>query len=83
MAFNNVGLFTLAPGQTGRYFVTFGGADRGAQSIHAHPLNPEGSLQVNDQTKVLNPNGTFNYWVTVKNIGVSVASFNLQGGGFS
>jgi hypothetical protein len=82
MAFNGVGFFTIPPGGVQRDWVSFGGADHGAQSIHAHPLNPGGSLQVNDQTKVMNNDGSFTYWVTVRNIGSVVTNYNLQGGGY-
>jgi hypothetical protein len=83
MAFNNVGLFTLAPGARGRYSISFGGADHGAQSIHGHPLNPGGSLNVNDQNKIMNNDGTFTYWVTIQNVGGLTTNFNLQGGGYA
>jgi hypothetical protein len=83
VAFNNVGFFTQTPGAVGRYWVSFGGADHGAQSIHAHPLNPGGSLQVDDETKVMNNNGSFTYWVTIKNIGSLTTNFSLQGGGYT
>jgi len=82
MAFNNVGFFTIAPGQRQRIFVTFGGADHGAQAIHAQPLNPGGFLQVNDQAKVLNNDGTFTYWVNVTNIGSVTTNYSVQGGGY-
>jgi hypothetical protein len=82
MSFNNVGFGTIGPGQTQRWFVSFGGADHGAQSIHANPLNPGGSLDVNDQNKTRNNDGTITYWVTIKNVGGVVTNFNLQGGGY-
>ena len=83
MAFSNVGNYSLAPGQTGRYYISFAGADKGPQLIVAHPLNPGGSLQVDDQTKTHNTDGTIFYWLTVKNIGTYATNFSLQGGGLS
>ena len=82
MAFNNVGFFTQGPGAVGRFNISFGGADHGAQSIHAHPLNPGGSLQVDNQTKTKNNDGSFTYWVTIRNIGSVTTNFSLQGGGY-
>jgi hypothetical protein len=82
MAFNNVLFGTIAPGGVQRWFLTFGGADRGAQSIHADPLNPGGALQVNDQTKVRNNDGSITYFVTIRNIGSVTTNFSLQGGGY-
>lgn len=83
MAFNNVGFGTISPGQTQRWFYTFGGADRGAQYCMAHPLNPGGSLQVNNQTKTRNNDGTITYWVSISNIGSVTTNFSLSGGGLS
>jgi hypothetical protein len=82
MAFNNVGNYYLAAGATGRYWVSFGGADHGAQAIGGHPENPGGSLQATDQTKTQNVGGTFTYWVTIQNIGSVPTNFSLQGGGY-
>lgn len=83
MAFNNVGFGTLAPGQTARWWYSFGGADRGAQMAEGHPLNPGGSLLAYDQTKVRDNSGTITYWVTIRNIGSVTTNFSLQGGGLS
>lgn len=49
----------------------------------AHPLNPGGSLQVNDQTKERRNDGTITYWVTIKNIGGVTTNFSLSGGGLT
>ncbi|MGA2257751.1 MAG: hypothetical protein ABSG53_24070 [Thermoguttaceae bacterium] len=83
MSFNNVGSFNLAPGASGRYSISFGGGDHGAQAIHGHPENPGGSLQVDDQTKTMNADGSFTYWVTIKNVGTLATDFSLQGGGYA
>lgn len=83
MAFNNVGFGTISPGAVQRWFVSFGGGDRGAQYIGANPLNPGGSLQMSDQTKTKNNDGSITYWVTIRNIGGVTTNFNLQGGGFA
>jgi len=82
MAFNNVGFGTIASGQTQRWWYKYGGSgDRGAQYCMAHPLNPGGSLQVNNQTKARNNDGTITYWVTIRNIGSLATNFSLSGGG--
>lgn len=83
MAFNNVGSFYLAAGATGRSYVSFGGADHGAQFIGGSPENPGGCLQTTDQTKCMNSDGTFTYWVTIQNIGNVPTNFSLQGGGYA
>ena len=76
------GLFgTIAPGQSQRWWYSFGGEDRGAQLALPHPLNPGATLQANDQTKARNTDGTIAYFVTVRNIGSSTTNFNWQGGG--
>jgi hypothetical protein len=82
MAFNNVGSFFLAAGATGRYSVSFGGADQGAQFIGGQVQNPGGCLQMSNQTKCRNADGTFIYWVTIQNIGTLGTNFALQGGGY-
>ena len=83
MAFNNLGFGTIGPGQTQRWFYRFGGADHGAQYCMAHPLNPGGSLQVNDQTKERRNDGTITYWVTIRSIGGVTTNFSLSGGGLT
>ncbi|MEP7010144.1 MAG: hypothetical protein ABJC13_07460 [Acidobacteriota bacterium] len=83
MAFNNVGFGTIAPGTSQRWFYSFGGTDHGAQYCMANPLNPGACLQVNDQTKCKNSDGTITYWVTIRNIGSFTTNFNIQGGGLS
>lgn len=80
MAFNNVGFGTLAPGASQRWNFRFGG-DRGTQYITAHPLNPGGDLLVFDHSKKKENDGTFTYFVTVRNIGPNATNFNWQGGG--
>jgi hypothetical protein len=84
MAFNNLGFGTIGAGQTQRWWYRLsGGADMGAQYCMAHPLNPGGSLQVNDQTKQRNNDGSITYWVTIRNIGSLATNFTLQGGGLT
>ena len=82
MSYNNVGFGTIAPGTAQRWWIKHGGnGDRGAQYTMAHPLNPGGSLQVNNQTKKRNNDGTITYWVTIRNIGDLTTNFSLSGGG--
>jgi len=82
MAFNNVGNFFLAPGASGRYSISFGGADHGAQYIGGNPENPGGGIQASAETKNMNTDGTITYWVTLQNVGSNATNFSLQGGGF-
>jgi hypothetical protein len=79
MAFHNVGSFFLAAGAVGRYWVSFGGADHGAQFIGGQVQNPGGCLQMSDQTKRMNADGSITYWVTIQNIGSVGTNFALQG----
>ena len=84
MAFNGFLFGTIAPGAANaqRWFFKFGGnGDRGTQYITAHPLNPGGDLLVFDHSKKLENNGTFTYFVSVRNVGPNVTNFNWQGGG--
>src|SRR5262249_34696092 len=82
MAFNNLGSYYLAAGAVGRYWVSFGGADHGAQFIGGQVQNPGGSLQMSNQTKCKNADGSITYWVTIQNIGNVGTNFALQGGGY-
>jgi hypothetical protein len=83
MAWNNVGFFSLSPGQSIRLIYFFSGlADRGAQHAMAHPINIGTLLAVSDQSKERTPGGGVRYAVTVTNLAPRVAFFSLQGGGF-
>jgi hypothetical protein len=77
------GFGTIIPGESQRWWYSFGGQDQGPQLATGHPLNPGGTLQVNDQTKARNSDGSITYWVTVRNIGGFTTNFNLQGGGLT
>ena len=85
MAFNGVGFFTIAPGQSFRldgWVFPGGNGDHGAQYFSAHPLNPSGKLVMDDQNKLLGGNGIFSYGFRVTNEGPFAVNFNVQGGGF-
>ena len=85
MAFNGVGFFTIAAGQSFRLdgWQWPGGADRGAQYFSAHPLNPNGKLVMSEQNKLLGGDGRFSYGFRVRNEGPFAVNFNVQGGGFA
>jgi len=83
MAYSGVGFGTLGAGQSGRWWISYGGGDHGAQSIHANPLNPGACLEVNNQTKCRNNDGSITYWVTITNISGFATNFNLEGGGYA
>ena len=83
MAFNNLGFGTLAPGQSTRWWYSFGGGDHGLQIAGGHPLNPGGNLLAYDQSKARNNDGTTTYWVSIRNIGSVTTNFSIQGGGAS
>lgn len=83
MSFNGLGFGTIAPGDANgqRWWFRFdGGTDQGTRYITAHPLNPGGDLVVFDHSKKLENDGTFTYWVSVRNVGSNVTNFNWQGG---
>jgi hypothetical protein len=80
MSFSNVGFGTLPPGASQRWSFAFG-RDMGTQYITAHPLNPGGDMLVFDHSKKMENNGSFTYFVTVRNIGSVTSNFNWQGGG--
>ena len=85
MAFNGVGFFFLGAGATVRITFTFGfppNGDRGAQCFSPHPLTTAATLVRSADGKTLNPNGVFDYRVTVTNTGPAAAFFNIQGGGY-
>lgn len=79
MAFNNFLFGTIAPGASQRWFFRLG--DRGTQYITAQPLNPGGDLLVFDHSKKMENDGTFTYFVSVRNIGPNATNFSWQGGG--
>jgi hypothetical protein len=84
MAFNNFGFGTLASGETARWWYRFtDGADFGAQYCMVHPLNPGGSIVVNDQTKRRENDGTITYVVSMRNEAGVPTNFSLSGGGLS
>jgi hypothetical protein len=89
MAFGNVGNFFLKYNQSVGVSISFGGQDRGAQYIAAHPLNSQGQLVLSGQSKLLNNDGSFTYLCAVLNHGPvgpgnpgEGTTFTLQGGGF-
>lgn len=86
MAFNNVGFFTIAAGQSFRldgWHWNDGNGDHGAQYFSAHPLNPNAKLVMSEQNKVFDgPSGKFNYGFRVTNEGPLATAFSVQGGGF-
>ena len=84
MAFNDLGFGTIAPGDVQRWWYRLdGGSDLGAQYCMANPLNPGGCLQVSDETKCRDDDGSITYWVTITNIGNVTTNFHLSGGGLS
>jgi hypothetical protein len=93
MAFNNLGFYTIEPGQEFEIYYWFGGSathmggdDHGAQFCMAHPLWGYGAtLFVTQQGKSNTGQGAgpWRYHVKVANAGPYSMGFNLQGGGLS
>jgi hypothetical protein len=82
-----IGSGTLAPGDVWRCFVRFNnGIDAGTQYITARPYQLEGAslggeLVVFDHSRKIENDGTFTYFVSVRNDGPAIVDFVLQGGG--
>lgn len=88
MSFNNVGDFTISPGQSFRldgWRFPAGNGDQGAQYFSAHPFNPwhDGKLVMNDENKLLAGDNHYEYGFRVTNEGPLFVHFSVQGGGFS
>jgi hypothetical protein len=87
MAFNNIGNFTISPGQSYRldwWSWSGGNGDQGAQYFSAHPFDPwhDGKLVMSEQNKVLGGDGHYYYGFRVTNEGPQFIHFSVQGGGF-
>lgn len=84
MAFNNVGLFSLAANASMRLdgWQWPDGGDRGAQYFSAHPLGPDAKLVMTEQNKTLGRDGRTSYGFRVTNEGPREVRFSVQGGGF-
>jgi len=91
MAFNNLGYYTIAPGEEFEILYWFGGSgghqggnDHGAQFCMAHPLWGYGATLFVTQQGKSNTGygaGPWQYHVKVANAGPYAMGFNLQGGG--
>ena len=84
MAFNGIGFFTIASGQSFRLdgWSWPDGGDRGAQYFSAHPLTPNANLVMSEQNKTQGSDGRTYYGFRVTNEGPMDAFFSVQGGGF-
>jgi hypothetical protein len=84
MAFNGIGYFSIAAGQSFRLdgWSWPDGGDRGAQYFSAHPLEPNGKLVMTEQNKTQGSDGRTYYGFRVKNEGPNDVHFSVQGGGF-
>ena len=84
MAFDNVFLGVIAGGQTIRWGYRYSeGANRAAQYAMAHPVAPGHELQVNDQSKRIENDGSVTYLVTVRNPDTLSVAYFLEGGGLA
>jgi hypothetical protein len=83
MAFNGIGYFSIAAGQSYRLdgWSWPDGSDRGAQYFSAHPLEPNGKLVITEQNKTLGSDGRTYYGFRVTNEGPNDVHFSVQGGG--
>jgi hypothetical protein len=85
MAFNNVGVFSIAPGATLNFTcaATFGsGSDLGAQYFSAHPIDRQAVLIMFDQSKCRDAQNNIHYGFKVRSESARVIFFSVQGGGF-
>jgi hypothetical protein len=86
MAFNQIGVGTIAPGGAFTWGVNFGpGSDRGAQYVAADGFfSFGGSVMTDQQTKQRDQAGTSFYWATFHNLHpTETCRFSMQGGGFA
>lgn len=86
MAFNDVGVFSISPGQTIDWTCAWGwgaGDDHGAQYFSAHPIDREAVLVMSDQSKCRDANNNIHYGFKVTSQSARVVFFSVQGGGFS
>jgi hypothetical protein len=88
MAFDNIGFFTLSPsgnpggGDVQQHGVTFNGEDRGAVYVGVHMEFNPGTILVDSQITLKDPNGRFSYFANFHNLTKAPVSFTLTGGGF-
>ncbi len=75
----SVGPVTLGPGQSGRWSLTWDEGDPGQQVVGVHPITPGSELQYTTPGVQLNSNCSLTYWLTVTNVGSSVATFYFRG----
>lgn len=84
MAFNGIGNFSIAAGQSYRLdgWSWPDGSDHGAQYFSAHPLEANGKLVMTEQNKTQGSDGRTYYGFRVTNEGPNDVHFSVQGGGF-
>jgi hypothetical protein len=84
MAFNNIGYYSIASGQSYRLdgWSWPDGSDHGAQYFSAHPLEANGKLVMTEQNKMQGSDGRTYYGFRVTNEGPNSIHFSVQGGGF-
>jgi hypothetical protein len=87
MAFNNVGVFSIAPGQTIDWTCAWswsgGDGDHGAQYFSAHPIDRQAVLIMSDQSKCRGDDNHISYGFKVTSHSPRTVFFSVQGGGFS
>lgn len=70
---------SINPGQSVQLSYTWGGY-HGVEVARARPLNPGSVLRVSEQGQRLDSNGTYRYFVTVRNVGAFPVQYSLTGG---
>ena len=69
---------SINPGQSVRVTYSWNGY-RGVQVARARPRNPGSELRVSEQGQRLNANGSYTYFVTVRNVGAFPVQWSLTG----
>ena len=69
---------TINPGASVRVSYWWDGY-QGVQVARARPLNPGSQLRVSNQGQRLNEDGSYTYFVTVRNVGSLPVSYDLTG----
>ena len=73
------GIFTQAGNTTLRYWWGWGEGDPGQEVIGVHPITPNAELRYIDPGVILNPNCSLTYFITIRNMSSSPATFRFRG----
>ena len=70
---------SINPGQSVKWRYSWG-SYHGAEVVSARPLNAGSELQISSQGQKLEPDGSYTYYATVRNLGPLPVRYRLTGG---